>query len=62
MSAANEQAVALFLEGKIGFLSIVKLVDEVMGRHDPTAVPSLSEIIQADRWARQETKIIGEDI
>jgi 1-deoxy-D-xylulose-5-phosphate reductoisomerase len=62
MSAANEQAVALFLEGKIGFLSIVKLVDEVMGRHEPTAVPSLSEIIQADRWARQETKIIGEDI
>lgn len=62
MSAANEEAVALFLEKRIGFLSIVKLVDDVMGRHSPTATPSLSEIIQADRWARHETKTIGEGI
>ncbi len=62
MSAANEEAVALFLEKRIGFLSIVKLVDDVMGRHSPRATPSLSEIIQADRWARHETKIIGEKI
>jgi 1-deoxy-D-xylulose-5-phosphate reductoisomerase len=62
MSAANEEAVALFLEKKIGFLSIVRLVDDVMGRHSPTPNPSLPEIIRADRWARNETKIIGEEI
>ncbi len=62
MSAANEQAVDLFLERKIGFLSIVRLVDEIMGRHTALPGASLSEIIQADRWARHETKIVGENI
>lgn len=60
MSAANEEAVALFLERKIGFLSIVRLVDSVMGGHRPTICPSLTEIIEADRWARHETNIVGE--
>jgi 1-deoxy-D-xylulose-5-phosphate reductoisomerase len=62
LSAANEEAVSLFLEGKIPFLSIVDLVDQVMGRHESTADPSLSDIIHADRWARQETKIVGEAV
>ncbi len=62
MSAANEEAVALFLERKIGFLSIVRLVDSVMEDHRPTIRPSLAEIIEADRWARHETKIVGETL
>ncbi len=62
MSAANEEAVALFLAGKIGFLSIVKLVDDVMERHSPIAAPSLDDIIRADRRARDETKKIGENV
>jgi 1-deoxy-D-xylulose-5-phosphate reductoisomerase len=60
MSAANEEAVALFLDGKIGFLSIVRLTENVMDRHHPTAAPSLAEIVRADQWARRETKNIGE--
>jgi 1-deoxy-D-xylulose-5-phosphate reductoisomerase len=62
MSAANEEAVALFLENRIGFLSIVKLVDDVMERHNPIAAPSLADIVRADRWARDETKKIGENV
>ncbi len=62
MSAANEEAVSLFLKKKIPFLSIVALVERVMERHQPTADPSLSEIVRADRWARNETKIVGEVI
>lgn len=62
MSAANEEAVALFLEKKIGFLSIVRCVGDVMERHAPTSAPSLAEIIRADLWARHEIKSIGEDV
>jgi len=62
LSAANEEAVTLFLERKIGFLSIVRLVNGVMNRHDPVAEPSLDEIIRADQWARRETKIVGEQL
>lgn len=60
MSAANEEAVALFLQGKIPFLSIVTMVDRVMGHHEPTADPSFSDIVRADRWARHETKVVGD--
>ena len=37
-NGANEQAVALFLEGKIGFLDISRLVEAAMDRQDPGVV------------------------
>jgi 1-deoxy-D-xylulose-5-phosphate reductoisomerase len=55
LNAANEQAVALFLEEKIGFLEIPKTIERACDRHrnDHRENPSLEEIIEADRWARQ---------
>lgn len=35
MSAANEKAVAVFLEGKIGYLDIVPLVEATCEAHVP---------------------------
>ncbi|QSJ17165.1 1-deoxy-D-xylulose-5-phosphate reductoisomerase [Nostoc sp. UHCC 0702] len=56
LNAANEQAVALFLEEKIQFLDIPKCIELVCDRHqnDNCANPSLDDILAADKWARQE--------
>ncbi len=54
LNAANEQAVALFVAGRIGFQDIFDSVATVMERHDSIASPNLDEILAADRWAREE--------
>lgn len=55
LNAANEQAVALFLDEKIQFLDIPRLIESVCDRYQALNKPdpSLDEIIDADRWARQ---------
>jgi 1-deoxy-D-xylulose-5-phosphate reductoisomerase len=55
LNAANEQAVALFLDEKIQFLDIPRLIEQVCDRHQSanSQSPSLDDIIQADQWARQ---------
>lgn len=50
-NGANEQAVALFLEGEIGFLDIPRLVEAAMDRQDPGVV-TLEAVLEADREAR----------
>ncbi len=56
LNAANEQAVALFLEEKIGYLDIASCIEYVCDRHqaDNCPNPSLDDILAADSWARQE--------
>ncbi len=55
LNAANEQAVALFLEEKITFLDIPRCIESVCLRHerDHHANPGLDDIVAADKWARQ---------
>ena len=55
LNAANEQVVALFLDEKIKFLDIPKLIDAVCDKHqaDNCQDPSLDDILAADQWARQ---------
>ncbi len=55
LNAANEQAVALFLAEKIGFLDIPRLIETVCDRFTTqnTTTPSLDDILSADKWARQ---------
>lgn len=55
LNAANEQAVALFLAEKIGFLDIPRLIETVCDRFTSqnTSSPSLDDILTADTWARQ---------
>ena len=50
-NGANEQAVALFLEGKIGFLDIPRLVEDAMARQAPGVV-TLETVLEADQEAR----------
>lgn len=56
LNAANEQAVAAFLDGRIGFLDVTDVVDDVLQAHaadDPGTVRDLDDVVQADRWARR---------
>ncbi|MEH0019332.1 MAG: 1-deoxy-D-xylulose-5-phosphate reductoisomerase [Desulfobacter sp.] len=53
MNAANEVAVAAFLQEKIGFPDIFRIISSVMGRHTRIDNPELSGIIDADYWARE---------
>ncbi|HAT15201.1 MAG TPA: 1-deoxy-D-xylulose-5-phosphate reductoisomerase [Microcoleaceae bacterium UBA11344] len=68
LNAANEQAVALFLEEKIQFLDIPKLIEMTCDKHqqDNCESPGLDDILVADKWARQEvleaSEVLGDRI
>src|SRR5215211_3513069 len=51
-NAANEVAVRQFLDGRIGFLEIAPLVQEVLDRVDGSPARDLAELVEADRRAR----------
>jgi 1-deoxy-D-xylulose-5-phosphate reductoisomerase len=53
-NAANEECVAAFLGGRIGFLDIVDTVARVLGEHDGVAAVSvtLDAVLGAEHWAR----------
>jgi 1-deoxy-D-xylulose-5-phosphate reductoisomerase len=53
LSAGNEQAVQLFLEGKTAFTGIARRIACAMERHELIAAPTFEEIIEVDRWARE---------
>jgi len=56
MNAANEVAVAGFLDRQVRFPDIWQIVGEVMSRHRSVAHPNLDAILQADQWARKEAR------
>jgi 1-deoxy-D-xylulose-5-phosphate reductoisomerase len=55
-NAANEVAVALFLEGRIGFPDIPALCARVLDAHEPRPADSLATLLEVDRWARAEAR------
>lgn len=56
LNAANEVAVAAFLEESIGFTQIAEVISTVMQRHACIDNPDLSAILEADRWARRQAQ------
>ena len=58
LNAANEVAVEAFLDGRIGFGCIPKIVEESLERHEPTEITELTQVVGIDR----ETRIAAEDI
>jgi len=59
LNAANEVSVNKFLNKRINFLAIPKIIEKVMRRHTRIVNPDLSDIISADAWAREEAACIG---
>jgi 1-deoxy-D-xylulose-5-phosphate reductoisomerase len=52
-NAANEVAVAAFLEGKLPFLAIADVVEETLANADTSAAHDLDDLTSADAEARR---------
>ncbi|ACF45181.1 1-deoxy-D-xylulose 5-phosphate reductoisomerase [Prosthecochloris aestuarii DSM 271] len=53
LNAANEIAVAAFLNNNIGFTDIPAIVDKTMQAHEALTPVDLDEYLAVDRWARE---------
>src|SRR6478609_11534280 len=56
LNAANEIAVAAFLDRKVRFPEIWGIVEQVMNQHTPVAHADLDAILGADQWARAQAQ------
>ena len=59
LNAANEIAVAWFLEGRLGFTAIPGVIERTMAAHQPAEVATLEAIRAVDRWARDYAQEIA---
>ncbi|RJX16648.1 MAG: 1-deoxy-D-xylulose-5-phosphate reductoisomerase [Ammonifex sp.] len=62
MNAANEVAVAAFLEGRIHFNGIPAVVEKIMAGHSMISNPSLAEVLSADALARAEAREVVREL
>jgi 1-deoxy-D-xylulose-5-phosphate reductoisomerase len=58
LNAANEEAVSLFLDGKITFLQIEEAIERALHNHTNVSLPSLEEIQEIDK----ETRVFIRDV
>ena len=56
LNASNEEAVVAFLDRKIKFTRIPKIIEKVMSAHKSKSEPSLNEILGIDAWARERAR------
>jgi len=57
LNAANETAVEAFLAGRLSFPSIVSLVAAVLDAHEPAAPSVIDEVLEWDRWGREQARL-----
>src|SRR5579863_3764941 len=53
---ADEEAVALFLDGKLAFPGIAELIEAVLERHQPIEQPDIPAILETTDWARKTAR------
>jgi 1-deoxy-D-xylulose-5-phosphate reductoisomerase len=58
LNAANEVAVGAFLNSRVAFTGIPSVIRKTMDRHTVVKHPSLSDILDADQWARRQAEAI----
>ena len=56
LNAANEIAVQAFLDEVIAFKEIPEMIHMTMDNHKSQTVNQLEDVLEADRWAREETR------
>lgn len=49
-NAANERAVAMFLQNKIKFLDIYDIIEQAMNEHTQIDCPDVSQILETEKW------------
>jgi len=52
LNAANEVAVAAFLEGRLKFPDIPRMVEQTMAAHEPQTLTDLEQVLAVNQWAR----------
>jgi len=58
LNASNEEAVLNYLDRRIKFTRIPEVVEKVLSRHRNISKPALDDILEADRWSREEARAI----
>lgn len=56
LNAANEELVELFIQGKIGFYDIPKIIECALEKHTMEYALSIDKIVEIDRWTRNFVK------
>jgi 1-deoxy-D-xylulose-5-phosphate reductoisomerase len=56
LNAANEEAVAAFLDGRIPFPAIPETIMEVLEGHPTVPLTRLADVLAADAWARERSR------
>jgi 1-deoxy-D-xylulose-5-phosphate reductoisomerase len=54
LNAANEVAVQRFLDGGLKFTEIPRACGDILKEHNFDALPTLTELLRIDEWARKE--------
>lgn len=58
LNAVNEEAVNAFLDRRISFIAIPKIIEKVLARHKVIKCSDLEQILEVDAWARNEVKCL----
>jgi 1-deoxy-D-xylulose-5-phosphate reductoisomerase len=62
LNAANEVAVEAFLDGKLGFTSIPRVIERTMNGHSPEGVLTIEVIRRVDLWAREQARAMAAEL
>ncbi|MEY4096248.1 MAG: hypothetical protein RLZZ53_3447, partial [Acidobacteriota bacterium] len=62
LNAANEVAVASFLEGRLGFTHIPQVIAQAMDAHTPEPAESLADVRRVDTWARMHAAELAREL
>jgi 1-deoxy-D-xylulose-5-phosphate reductoisomerase len=55
LNAANEVAVAAFLDRRVGFREIHRIISKTMHKHSNRPARDVDDVLEVDRWAREKT-------
>ena len=62
LNAANEIAVETFLDGRLAFTDIPRLIEMTMNAHDLERVTTLSVVRGVDGWARNQARELAREL
>ena len=62
LNASNEVAVDAFLEGKLGFTSIPRVIERTMDAHETTAIDTVGVVRRVDAWAREHARHVAREL
>jgi 1-deoxy-D-xylulose-5-phosphate reductoisomerase len=62
LNAANEVAVARFLDGALSFPGIARVIEQTMDAHRPAEIATLAQVRAVDEWARDHARDVARGI